>query len=71
MSAPFAGGSEHPLDLLRNAADVCRLLADLAPAMVQAHGLPGLSDASASGLALILDAVETTIVEALEGLRDR
>ncbi|HHO49274.1 MAG TPA: hypothetical protein ENN06_12635 [Desulfobacteraceae bacterium] len=71
MRAPFAQGSEQPLDLLRNAADVCRLLADLAPAMVQVNGLPGLSVASANGLALVLDAVETTIAEALERLRDR
>jgi len=61
-NAPIlAFGSESPVDLLNNAASVCRFLADVSPAMTRDSGQVGLGEDSASGLGLILLAVESTI----------
>lgn len=60
-SPVLAFGSESPVDLLNNAASVCRFLADVSPAFTSAEGNPGLDVNSASGLSLILMVVESTI----------
>jgi len=69
MSGPVLNfGSELPADLLHNAASVCRLLADVAPAFVPEGGELGLEAEGAHGLSLILLAVEETIRAAIARL---
>lgn len=66
MSGPaFIHSTDNPLDMLGNAASVCRFLADVSGAMSGDHGQVGLTDESANGLCLILLAVEGTITEAM------
>ena len=60
----LAYGSEHPSDLLDNAACVIRFLADMS---VGEENL-ALDDRSAHGLFLILQAVENTITTARDKL---
>jgi hypothetical protein len=52
-------------DMLVNASAITRFLADLAPAMIPAHGDAGLSEDGCYGLCLILEALNNTITEAL------
>lgn len=69
MNGPvLAFGSDHPVDLLNNAASVTRFLADVSPAFSSDGAMGGLSSEAANGLCLILLAVETAITEAVSRL---
>lgn len=64
----LAFGSDEPADILENAAAVTRFLAEVCPAMSGDNG-PGLTDASAHGLCLILLTVENSISVAVAGMK--
>jgi len=59
------GSTDHPADMLANAASVTRFLADVSGSFTESGGNIGLCDQSTKGLCLILLAVESTINEAL------
>lgn len=68
QSPVLAFGSESPVDLLVNAASVCRFLADVSPAFAEGGINMGLTEESANGLGLVLMVVESTISEAMTRL---